>query len=99
MRYFRKIQDIKKRKQYKKTEMLQRVFKILILYFKNKSFKLNVSERRSISFSKSCYFTQIKNFCIMTGRSRGVYRLFKVSRIVINELSAKGYFFGLKKAS
>jgi len=50
-------------------------------------------------FSFNYYKTQIGNFCIISGKSRGVHKKFKISRILLRELSAKGYFFGLKKAS
>ena len=37
--------------------------------------------------------------CQLTGRSRGVLRKFKVSRIMIRELANQGMIPGLKKAS
>lgn len=37
--------------------------------------------------------------CALTGRPRGVYRKFGVSRIKIRELAAFGYIPGLRKAS
>jgi small subunit ribosomal protein S14 len=37
--------------------------------------------------------------CQMTGRSRGVYRKFKISRIMMRELALAGHIPGLKKAS
>ena len=42
---------------------------------------------------------KIRNRCILTGRSRGVYNYFKISRIMIRDLAAKGLLPGLKKAS
>ena len=40
-----------------------------------------------------------KNYCAITGRSRGVYRKFGVSRIVLRELALKGMVPGMRKAS
>ena len=37
--------------------------------------------------------------CQLTGRSRGVYRKFGVSRIVLRELALKGMIPGMRKAS
>lgn len=37
--------------------------------------------------------------CEITGRARGVYRKFRVSRIVLRELALKGHVPGMRKAS
>lgn len=43
---------------------------------------------------------KIRNRCVLTGRSRGVYNYFKISRIMINELASQGLLGpGVKKAS
>ena len=39
------------------------------------------------------------NRCAITGRARGVYRKFGVSRIVLRELALKGMIPGMRKAS
>lgn len=43
--------------------------------------------------------TKIKNRCVLSGRSRGVVRDFKVSRIVFKELAGAGLLVGVKKKS
>lgn len=43
--------------------------------------------------------TRSHNRCMITGRSKGVYRKFKVCRIVLRELALAGQIPGLKKAS
>ena len=43
--------------------------------------------------------TRSHNRCQITGRSRGVLRKFKVSRIMLRELAAAGQIPGLRKAS
>jgi small subunit ribosomal protein S14 len=43
--------------------------------------------------------TRSHNRCLLTGRSRGVLRKFKVSRIMLRELALAGKIPGLKKAS
>ena len=42
---------------------------------------------------------RLRRLCKMTGRSRGVYRKFGISRIMIRELADKGFIPGLKKSS
>ncbi len=43
--------------------------------------------------------TRIRSMCALTGRSRGVYRKFKVSRIMLRELALQGKIPGMRKAS
>ena len=43
--------------------------------------------------------TRIRNRCEVTGRSRSVYRLNKLSRIAIRDLGSKGLVPGLVKSS
>ena len=43
--------------------------------------------------------TRIRNRCEVTGRSRAVYRKFKMSRIAVRELGNKGLVPGLVKSS
>jgi len=43
--------------------------------------------------------TRIRNLCALTGRSRGVYRKFKLSRIKLRELAHQGKVPGMRKAS
>ena len=42
---------------------------------------------------------RIRNRCEITGRSRGVYRKFKISRIALRELASKGKIPGMTKSS
>jgi len=45
------------------------------------------------------YSTRKVNRCQITGRARGYYRKFGVSRIVLRELALKGMVPGMRKAS
>lgn len=42
---------------------------------------------------------RVRNRCMLTGRSRGNYRKFGLSRIMIREMGSHGLIPGLKKAS
>jgi len=43
--------------------------------------------------------TRVRNLCALTGRSRGVYKKFKISRIMLRELALQGKIPGMRKAS
>ena len=43
--------------------------------------------------------TRLRNLCALTGRSRGVYRKLKISRIKLRELALEGKISGMRKAS
>jgi ribosomal protein S14 len=99
MKYRRQIKDINKRGLYIKTELIQRVIKILYFSFNTNILFFSLLKSNFIVNPYNSFKTHIKNFCIVSGRSRAIHKKFKVSRILLRELSSKGYFFGLKKAS
>jgi len=43
--------------------------------------------------------TRLRRLCALTGRSRGVYRKLKISRIMLRELALEGKIPGMKKSS
>lgn len=43
--------------------------------------------------------TRIRTLCALTGRTRGVYKKFKLSRIMLRKLALEGKIPGMKKAS
>ncbi|MAY73278.1 MAG: type Z 30S ribosomal protein S14 [Phycisphaerae bacterium] len=45
------------------------------------------------------YSTRVVRRCELTGRARGVYRKFRVSRIMIRKLALEGKIPGMRKAS
>ena len=51
------------------------------------------------SLPKNGCSVRIRNRCELTGRSRGVYRKFKLSRIAFRELAAIGQIPGITKSS
>lgn len=42
---------------------------------------------------------RVRNRCVLTGRSRGFYRKFGMSRIALRELASAGFLPGVTKAS
>jgi small subunit ribosomal protein S14 len=43
--------------------------------------------------------TRVRNRCALTGRPRGVYRKFRLSRIAVRELASSGQIPGMVKSS
>jgi len=61
-------------------------------------------ERRSAMFKlaempRNSSKVRIRNRCALTGRSRGYYRKFGLSRITLRDLASKGMLPGVTKAS
>jgi len=56
-------------------------------------------QKKLLSFSNNSSMTRIKNRCILTGRSRSVYRFFKLSRIQLRKLASEGFLPGVSKYS
>jgi small subunit ribosomal protein S14 len=48
---------------------------------------------------KPKYSTRIVRRCELTGRARGVYRKFRISRIMLRKLALEGKIPGMRKAS
>lgn len=42
---------------------------------------------------------RLRNRCLLTGRARGVYRKFKLSRLTFREMASNGLIPGVTKAS
>lgn len=43
--------------------------------------------------------TRVRSLCALTGRSRSVYRKFKLSRLMLRKLALEGKVPGMRKAS
>lgn len=43
--------------------------------------------------------TRVRSLCALTGRSRAVYRKFKLSRLMLRKLALEGKIPGMRKAS
>ncbi len=43
--------------------------------------------------------TRLRSLCALTGRSRGVYKKLRISRIKLRELALQGKIPGMRKAS
>lgn len=94
------IRDQKRRAQLLKFELKRLQFKALT--HDRRSLSSDLRYEYSFEFSKlsrNSSKTRIRNRCILTGRSRSVYKQFHVSRIVFRNLASQGFIMGVKKAS
>ena len=92
--------DKKKRYNYSKKEKKKKVF-----YFLRKNNIINYKKKIKINhfifkwYQKNSSFVECKNRCLITARSKSVYRQFKLSRCVIKKWLHLGNLYGWKKAS
>lgn len=94
--------DKKRRKLFAKFEKKRLAWQVLA---RSKSencdfldFSLLPCLQESLLPRNSCK-SRVRNRCIITGRSRGVFRIFKISRIRFRELALQGNITGIRKAS
>lgn len=58
-----------------------------------------IAQLKLASMPRTSAATRIRNRCMITGRGRGVYRKFNISRIMFREMAADGLIPGIRKAS
>jgi ribosomal protein S14 len=91
----------KLRQKLYKNEIQNNIFKTIkpmLIKFKSKKLRIYLQNLTNKS-SKYSSFTRTRTICILTGRTRSVYRFFRLSRLKIREYANAGYFTGVTKAS
>ncbi len=91
--------NIKQRYLFKNLEKKRLVLKIIsknLNIQKNLRYKI---QQKWFFFNQNSSITRIKNICVLTGRSKSVYRLFKISRIQLRKLASEGLLPGVSKYS
>lgn len=91
------LKEQKNRNRFNKSELAQLMYKEV---YNNSSF--NIKRRVSLKFfekGKSVYSSRYMNTCLLTGRSRGVSRKFKMARYPFRILASKGLIPGVFKLS
>nr|UQV94650.1 ribosomal protein S subunit 14 [Haplopteris ensiformis]UQV94667.1 ribosomal protein S subunit 14 [Haplopteris ensiformis]UQV94695.1 ribosomal protein S subunit 14 [Haplopteris ensiformis]UQV94703.1 ribosomal protein S subunit 14 [Haplopteris ensiformis]UQV94722.1 ribosomal protein S subunit 14 [Haplopteris ensiformis] len=92
------IRDQKLRKLAAKYELKRMLYKA-ICQDRNLSDKVRNKALEKLSLLlRNSSFTRVRNRRIFTGRSRSVYQLFRMSRIVSRELASKGSLIGINKS-
>lgn len=93
------INDNNKRVKYKKAE-LKRLLLKSIVYNQHVDSVVRLKAQFSLSkLTSNNSATRIHNRCTETGRSRAIYRDFKVSRIYFRLKALDGQFAGITKSS
>jgi small subunit ribosomal protein S14 len=89
-----------------KRKLMVKQYKLRRLDLKNKikNKDLNLEERIKLQsklndLPRDSSRIRVRNRCELTGRSRGVYRKFSLSRIKLRELSMSGALPGVTKSS
>nr|XP_023922440.1 uncharacterized protein LOC112033898 isoform X1 [Quercus suber]POE97968.1 ribosomal protein s14, mitochondrial [Quercus suber] len=86
----RNIHDNQRRQLAKQFELKRNLFKA---FLRDPEIPPELREQQQYKLAKlprNSSFTRLRNRCIFTGRSRGVYQVFRMSRIVFRELASKG---------
>jgi small subunit ribosomal protein S14 len=91
--------NIKQRYLFKDSEKRRLILKIIsknLNIEKDLRWKLH---QKWFFFNSNSSLTRIKNLCVLTGRSKSIYRLFKISRIQLRKLASIGFLPGVSKYS
>ena len=92
----RNLKRIKLAKKFlKKREKLKKIIK-------NKKLPLDerfAAQLKLAKIPRNSAKTRIRNRCEISGRSHGVYRKLKISRIALRDLASKGKIPGMTKSS
>jgi ribosomal protein S14 len=88
----------------KKYELTLCTQKILQIFLSNKDYPSKTIIQKYLSNLKqfntpSNSSSRLRSVCILTGRSRSVYRSFKMSRLKVKEYANMGFFIGMSKSS
>ena len=78
----------------KRKSLLEKINDQNLTFEERQSFRLKLEK-----LPKNSNRIRIRNRCNVTGRPRGVYRRFGLSRITFRELALKGLIPGVSKAS
>lgn len=95
----RNIRDHKRRLLAAKYELRRKLYKALC---RDPELPNAVRMKHRAKLSKlprNSAFARVRNRCILSGRSRAVYKFFRISRIAFRQLANQGQLMGVKKAS
>ena len=91
--------DNKRRKLFLKYELSRLVFKSLLQNFSLPKILRTKLQLQLMLLPRDSSLVRVSNRCIISGRSHGVYKFFKLSRIQIRELASQGKITGVQKSS
>lgn len=91
--------DKKRRILYKHFEYKRKKLKSIIYNEDNSITERKKAQDKLCKLPRNSSKTRIKNRCVITGRSKSVYRYFKISRIQLRNLALNGRITGYSKVS
>jgi small subunit ribosomal protein S14 len=91
--------NIKQRYLFQNVEKKRLIFKIISKNFNLQKELRWKAQQKWFFFHQNSSLTRIKNICVLTGRTRSIYRLFKISRIQLRKLASEGFLPGVSKYS
>lgn len=93
------LKDKKRRLFYQKSEKKKIILKYI---FSNLNLPKNLRMRAYYqlkSLPRDCSITRIKNRCLLTNRSRSIYKKFRISRLVFRRMALNGELVGVRKST
>jgi ribosomal protein S14 len=97
-----KVVYIKDKNRRVKYSVIEKKRLILKYIFNNLKLSQKIRDNAYLEYltlSIDSSITKIKNRCILTNRSKGIYKKFKISRIFFKKIALEGNLPGVKKAS
>jgi len=89
--------NINQRLLFKNLEKKRLIIKIISNNFNLKKIIRWKNEQKWFNFNRNSSLTRIKNICILTGRSKSIYKFFKISRLQLRKLASTGFLPGICK--
>jgi ribosomal protein S14 len=91
--------DIKKRKRTNNNEITKKITKFLLYgQYSDPIIKTNMRLMKQLFIIRGNK-SKLVNHCTVTGRSRGLVKHFKISRIILKKFMTKGLLHGVTKSS
>ena len=86
--------ELSKRYLKRRTDLLNKIKDESLSYEERQAFRLKLEK-----LPKNSNRIRVRNRCSLTGRPRGVYRRFGLSRMTFREMALQGLIPGVTKAS
>lgn len=94
------IKDRKARRRYASNAIFRRALQYICHSdFYSSNVRLAASHRLSSLSKKRAKKTRFLNCCILSGRSKAVYKDFRLSRVMFRNLAHEGKLYGVTKSS
>jgi len=84
------------RLKFKQLELKNKIKKFIFIHYSNKfDNRINL---KNFSYSTKISKTKLKRYCILSNRSKGIFRSHSISRLCLKNLITQGILPGYKKA-